>query len=163
MGVDRGQVGLRTHRLKPKTEETNRMSKTNLSELSIEELLAELERRKAVRQNDSESGLNTVSMEKAFKLAKEFEVDHQFSFKFGFPNVETNWIRWIEDNNLDMKPFTNWYDEDGHKVRRRPELDEIGYYPGWATIVLYWDGEVIQRTVCSDGGKLFDVLWKHCR
>ena len=67
-------------------------------------------------RQETKSKFNIISMEEAFKLAKKWEVDSQFSFKFGFPNAETNWIRWIVDNNLDMKPFTNWYDEDGNKL-----------------------------------------------
>ncbi|MBQ7178561.1 MAG: hypothetical protein IJS08_14195, partial [Victivallales bacterium] len=93
----------------------------------------------------------------------KWEVDNQFSIKFGYPNIYSNWIRWIEDNNLDMKPFTTWYDEDGKKMRHLPKLDEDGWYPGWAKIVLYHDGEVIQNTVSPDGNHLFDVLYEHCR
>ena len=119
--------------------------------------------KKSLKCGTGDVSLKTVSMEEAFKLAKEWEVDHQFSFKFGYPNVYTNWVRWIKDNNLDMKPFTTWYDEDGNKMKHRPQLDEDGWYPGWAKIVLYYDGEVIQNTVSPDGNQLFGVLYEHCR
>ena len=134
-----------------------------LSKLSDEELQQELARRKEERENAGKPKLKTVSMEEAWNLAKKYQVDNQFSILFGAPNVETNWIRWIEDNNLDMKPFTNWYDEDGKKSKKRPKKDADGFYPGWAKIVLYYDGEVIEKCVAPDGGKLFGVLHEHCR
>ena len=135
----------------------------DLNNFSDEQLAAELKRRKSKQEMASTSGFNTVSMEEAFKLARKWEVNNQFSIKFGYPNIYSNWIRWIKDNNLDMKPFTTWYDENGKKMKHRPKLDEIGWYPGWAKIVLYYDGEVIQNTVSPDGNHLFDVLYEHCR
>ena len=139
------------------------MSKVDLSQMTDEELVAELQRRKIKKANSNNSKFNTVSMEEAFRLAKEWEVDKEYSIKFGYPNIETNWIRWICDNNLNMKPFTNWYDEDGKKLKHLPKLDENGGFPGWATIALFVDGEVIQRIVSSCGGKLFGILYEHCR
>ena len=141
-----------------------RTSEVDLSKLSDEELKQELTRRKEERENANKPKLNTVSMEEAWKLAKKYQVDNPFSILFGAPNIQTNWIRWIVDNNLDMKPFTNWYDDDGNKSKKRPHRDAEGFYPGWATIVLYYDGEVIQTTV-SPGGccELWEVLIEHCR
>ncbi len=119
---------------------------------------------KKKRENANKTKLNTVSMEEAWKLAKKYQVDNPFSILFGPPNIQTNWIRWIVDNNLDMKPFTNWYDDDGNISKKRPKRDAEGFYPGWATIVLNYNGEVIQTTV-SPGGchELWNVLIEHCR
>ena len=139
------------------------MNHVDLSKLSVEELQAELEKRKGAREKTSQNQLNTISMEEAFKLAKEYELDSMYSIKFGYPNIYTNWVRFIEDNNLDMKPFTTWYDDDGNKIRKRPQQDSEGFYPGYAKIVLYYDGEVIQKVCSSDGGQLFPVLYEHCQ
>ena len=138
------------------------MSNVDLAKSSSRKSSEEFIGRKSEQGRAGTIHLNTVSMEDAFKLAREWEVDRDFSFKFGFPNLETNWVRWIEDNNLDMRPFTTWYDEDGNKLKQLPKLDEDGWYPGWAKIVLYFDGEVIQNTVSSCGNKLFGVLYSHC-
>ena len=147
---------------KPKTK-GKKMSNLDLSSVSDEQLMAEMKRRKSRKEETGSSRFNTVSMEEAFKLARKWEVDRQFSIKFGYPNIYTNWIRWIEDNNLNMKPFTTWYDEDGKKMKHLPKLDEDGWCSAYATIVLYCDGEVIQNTVSCCGNQLFDVLYEHCR
>ena len=137
---------------------------------SKEEVLAEAQKIMEIRcktakaKQNKNTALVTLSMEEAFALAKEYEVDSEFSILFGFPNRETNWIRWIVDNNLDMKPFTTWYNSKGKKMDARPtKLTSYGWFSGWAKITLVSGADVIQTVVTSDGGHLFPVLYDHCR
>ena len=137
---------------------------------SKEEILAEAKKIAEIRfktfiaEHTKNASLTTLPMEEVFALAKKYEVDNRYSILFGHPNIETNWIRWIVDNNLDMKPFTYWYNSNGKKMEARPtKLTSYGHFSGWAKIVLVSGGEVIQRVVSSDGGNLFHVLYEHCK
>ena len=122
----------------------------------------DLKRRPEKAAKKGVNRLRTFSMEDAFKLAKEYELDVKYSFKFGYPNIYTNWIRWIEDNNLNLTPFIRWFDDDGNKVSRPPQKDKDGFYNGYGKITLFFDGDVIETFACSDGGPLFDVVLAHC-
>ena len=131
----------------------------NITAEDIEARLAERDRN---LQKQRET-LKTYSMEEACKLAKKYELGDQFSCMFGRPNIETNWIRFMNETKINMSPFVTWYNNSGKKTTRIPHQDAHGVYSGWANITLVSGDEVIQTSV-SHGStpNVFRALIAHC-
>ena len=145
------------------TEEAKQMSKIDLSELTDEELKQELARRKEERENANKPKLKNVTMAEAFGLAKKYELDNEFSIKFGAPNIETNWVHFLNETNINMTPFVTWYTDSGKKVKHVPSKDAYGLYTGWANITLVSGDKVIQTSVTPGSmPNVWRALLAHC-
>ena len=143
-----------------KEEQEQEAEEVDLNTLSDEELEEVLNQRKAaaIEASKKKATLKTVTMEEAFKLAKEYELDSEYSIKFGYSNAYRPWMRWISDNNLDLTPFVTWYDSNARKVKH------VVHSGGTAKITLYCDGEVIE-TYANEGGssELYRLIIAHCK
>ena len=133
----------------------------NITAADIEARLAE--RNQSLLQRRQE--LKTYSMEEAWKLAKEYELDNELSFKFGRPNIETNWIRFMNGTNINMTPFVAWYTDAGKRVSHVPRKDAYGLYTGWAEIMFVSiPDQAVIKTSVSAGSKpnVWRALLAHC-
>lgn len=148
------------------TEEAKQMSKIDLSELTDEELKQELARRKKERENANKPKLKNVTMAEAFGLAKKYELDNELSFKYGRPNIETNWVHFLNETNINMTPFVTFYSDSGRKLKHVPPKDADGLYTGWAEILFVSTSEnAVIKTSVSAGSKpnVWKALLPHCK
>ena len=144
-------------------EEQEAEKAVDLNTLTDEELEKVLKKRKAQAAElaKNKPQLRTVSMEEAFKLAKESGLDGMFSVRSGNKNVD--WIRWIADNSLNLTPFVTWIDDEGRKKKTPPRRDKDGFYNGSGKITLICDGEAIEKGISAgDDLRLFELVIKHC-
>lgn len=131
----------------------------NITAADIEARLAE--RNQHLQQQ--QKTLKTYSMAEAFGLAKKYELDNKFSCKYGRPNIETNWLHFMRETQINMRPFVTFYTDKGKKTTRFPHKDAYGLYGGWANITLVSGDEIIQTSVSAGSTPhVWRMLLEHC-